>query len=548
MAASGLLAISLTFWNWATQAKFYTLHYVFVAGLFWLGLRTRRALVESLASGKAMSPRWPMSRWSGAVRLLHLLVFVTGLALTNHFLTFLLVPGIVVLLLSPLRYARDIVRVVVRHAGTLVLSLVLPLLLYLYLPIRASMNPLIEWGLPDTPGNFWRHITAQSYQGFFGGAEFGNHVVDAVIYAANQFGPWVGIVVLALMIVGLVYLWRSDRGLFAATGVMVLVSLIVVLNYNIREIVTYYVPVYMIMLWWAGLGVAQSILWIERRLSAGKDEGTGENTNYELRRVGLAVGAALVLVGLVVNWGAAGHRDNYTTELFVRNAFKNYGTNAVVLTNYWDLTSGSLYLQDVLDERRDVAVIDKSLLRQPFYLEYLERNYPELVSRNAGPFGEYKTLLNEWVATGRVPQGLSEAYLNVLDGFIGTNLGQRPVYADFVVAGGDAQEAEEVTALLQSRQSMLVPNGFGYRIGVSADDLRAQDPQFDLRGITSEKVALDEIELAVVALYPQFLQSVGAYMQNSAVEADKEVGARLLAQAQELQPLAARQDARPQLR
>jgi hypothetical protein len=93
-----------------------------------------------------------------------------------------------------------------------------------------------------------------------------------------------------------------------------------------------------------------------------------------------------------------------------------------------------------------------------------------------------------------------------------------------------------------------VPDGLGYRLAVSDDDLRAQDPQFDLRGITTERVPLDEIEAATIALYPPSLQAIGAYLQNSTAPEDKELGARLLAQAQELQPLAALQDARPRLR
>jgi hypothetical protein len=48
-----LLAVSLTFWNWATQAKFYGLHYIFVVALFWLGWRAHRALRAETAGGDA---------------------------------------------------------------------------------------------------------------------------------------------------------------------------------------------------------------------------------------------------------------------------------------------------------------------------------------------------------------------------------------------------------------------------------------------------------------------------------------------------------------
>ncbi|HET9494099.1 MAG TPA: DUF2723 domain-containing protein [Chloroflexia bacterium] len=543
IAAAGLLAVSLTFWNWATQAKFYTLHYAFAAALLWLALRVRGALA-SPTGGITTAPRWSPAAWPPAVRLLHLLAFLVGLSLTNHFLTFLLLPGIVVLLITPWRNARANLSVVLRHAVTLIAAALVPLLLYLYLPIRASADPLIEWGLPETWSNFWRHVTARGYQGFFGGGDLGSRLTDAFIYAANQFGPWLGLLLLVPVGIGLVHLWRADRGLLAATVVLALTHLVVVLNYSIREIVTYYVPLYMVVLWWAGVGVGRGVAWLYGRLAS---PGAAPSASPRSAAVALAVGVVLPLVALAVNWGDAGHRGNYTAELFARNAFKNFRQDAVVLTNYWDLTSTSFYLQHVLNERPDVTIIDKSTLRDPFYLEYLERAQPDVVSRNAA-FPEYKALLQEWIDSGRTPQRLPRAYLDVLNGFIDTNAGQRPVYFVFVAPAGDVQEREEIAALFQNRQNRLVPDGLGHRLAVTDDDLRAQDPQFDLRGITTDRVPLDEIEAATIALYPPSLEAIGAYMQNSTAPEDRELGERLLAQARELAPLAALQDARPRLR
>jgi len=583
LAAAGLLAVSLTFWNWATQAKFYPLHYAFVAGLFWIALRARRLMVADIAGNSthvaAGVARWPVSAWSPAIKALHLLAFMIGLSLTNHFLTFLLLPGLALLLLSSVRNSAQVLRRIAKHAGTLLIAGFIPLLLYLYLPLRAAMHPLIAWGLPDTWSTFWRQVTAQSYQGLFGTSSIGNHLADAFTYTGNQFGPWLGLVVLVPVVAGLGYLWSNDNGLLAATVTTALISLLAAVNYSIREIATYYVPFYMMALVWAGLGVAQGVVWVWSQLSLANDAGTtnhnpktanvanvakeahkpdtdgkqgnvGRAASIPWRNVAisLSLGALLPLAGLITNWGAAGHRDNYTAELFVRNAFKTVRPNAVVLSNYWDLTSANFYVQHVLHERPDVTLIDKSLLRQPFYVDYLERNYPDLISKNAGPFAAYKSLLNQWVTTGSVPRQLPTAYTEVLNGFIDTNLGSRPVYADFIIPAGDPQEQEEVHALLGNRQGQLVPDGYGYRIATSAEDMATQDPQFDLRGVASQKVPLDEIEASVVALYPRFLQEIGTYMQSSKSEADKQVGARLLAQAQELQPLTAFQDERPRRR
>ena len=88
VAAAGLLAVSITFWNWATQAKFYSLHFAFVAGLLWLALRTRRALDAAASSGLTLAPRWSPSAWPPAIRLLHLLALMAGLAYQSPFYGF----------------------------------------------------------------------------------------------------------------------------------------------------------------------------------------------------------------------------------------------------------------------------------------------------------------------------------------------------------------------------------------------------------------------------------------------------------------------------
>jgi len=538
LAAAGLLATSLTFWNWATQAKMYTLHYAFMVGLLWLALRTRRALLAEGVSMATNSPRWPPHSWSPAIRWLHLLALTTGLALTNHYLTFLLLPGIAVLLLAPAGPAGSPWRRIFRHTGTVAVAGLAPLLLYLYLPLRSSQHPLRDWGSPDNWGDFWRHVTAAEYSRLLGGTtDFGVHAIDGLVRAANQFGFWLGILLLVPAGAGLAYLWRIDRILLAATILTAGIDIIYCLNYQIREIDSYYVPSYIIVLCWAGLGVASAIRWARGRLpSLAAPAGV------------FAAGAVLPVLALLINWGAAGHRNDYTAELYVRNAFKNLRPNAVFLTNWWDLTSASFYFQNVLGERTDVLFIGTDMLRYPDYLEYLERNYPDMI-HNVAAFPEYKSLLRQWIDTGKTPRQLPTAYTEVMNSIVDTNLGQRPVYVAFIVPRGDLELTHETEAVLAPHRDRLVPDGFGYRIAGSANDKATTDPQFDLRGITDDRVPMDEVTAEVVSIYPTFLRQIGDYLTtNHPTPEGQQAGRRLLNQAAELQPLEAVGDDRPRLR
>jgi hypothetical protein len=372
LTASGLLACSLTFWNWATQAKMYTLHFAFMAGLLWLGLRARRALYQEVAAKAGPAPRWPPRAWSPGIRRTHGLALLAGLSMTNHYLSNLLWVGMAVLLLAPIGRAAPAFGRILRHAGTIIAAGLAPLLLYLYLPLRAGMQPLLDWGSPDTWGDFWRHVTVWQFSVYIGrdAAGLGGYIGDAAVFAANQLGLPLTLILLLPIGAGLLWLWRTDRGLLAATAVTAIIDLVYTLNYQIREVVVYYIPFYMIALFWAGLGVAWALDAARTRLPAARQAPAW---------AAFALGALLPLLGLIANWGTAGHLNDRTAEIFTRNAFKSFQPNAVVLTNSWDLVAGSYYLQHVRGERTDVAIIDKALFRYPFYVSYLERVYPDLI-------------------------------------------------------------------------------------------------------------------------------------------------------------------------
>ncbi len=106
-------------------AEVYTLHIFFVALMIWL-----------------------LWWWEERREFSILVVFalVTGLSFGNHLQTVMLAPGVFYLILSGDR------KVLLDGKRFLVLSLffILPLLVYLYLPIRTWAGAAIHWGDPDT--------------------------------------------------------------------------------------------------------------------------------------------------------------------------------------------------------------------------------------------------------------------------------------------------------------------------------------------------------------------------------------------------------------
>jgi len=133
----GVLAFIPVFWWQTVAAEVYTLHVFFVA------------LMMRLLWG------WEERR---EIFLLVVFALVTGLSFGNHLQTVMLAPGVFYLILSGDR------KVLLDGKRFVVLSLflVLPLLVYLYLPIRTWAGAAIHWGDQERWDRFRAHISGQT--------------------------------------------------------------------------------------------------------------------------------------------------------------------------------------------------------------------------------------------------------------------------------------------------------------------------------------------------------------------------------------------------
>jgi tetratricopeptide (TPR) repeat protein len=166
-AGAGVLAFIPVFWWQTVAAEVYAPHVFFVALMIWL-------LWE-----------WEVRR---EFSILLLFALVTGLSFGNHLQTVMLAPGVFYLILSADR------RVLWDGKRCLALCLffLLPLLVYLYLPIRTWAGTAIHWGDPDTWDRFWAHVSGQSHRGVYvfnlGMGEYSDRLKESLAVIWNQFG------------------------------------------------------------------------------------------------------------------------------------------------------------------------------------------------------------------------------------------------------------------------------------------------------------------------------------------------------------------------
>ncbi|MCC6167807.1 MAG: DUF2723 domain-containing protein [Caldilineaceae bacterium] len=242
-----LLGTNLTFWSQALIAEVYAPHMVLVLGV--------------LLAAQRLAPSAPgLPRAQVAARPLLILAGVVGLALTHHGMALLLMPGLALYLAWAGTGWRDLPRRVWVAAAALLLA---PLLLYLYIPLRAGpeASPWLHQRLGDgtldlyanTWAGFLHFLTGQSISVGFRDLAGALGQLPQAGWLWRYHFSWVGLVMMAL---GIGWLVRQRAWpVLALTGSYALLQQVFVLFYNIGDILVYYIPLYAVGALWAGFGL-----------------------------------------------------------------------------------------------------------------------------------------------------------------------------------------------------------------------------------------------------------------------------------------------------
>lgn len=252
--AAATFAVTPTLWSQAIIAEVYGLHIFFVVLIFYLLLS------------------WSEQR---RTRSLYLAALTFGLSLTHHSTTVLLAPAALVYVWLVDRQALRDGRLLLKALALLVL----PLLLYLYIPLRAPYTPYLR--LPLSEGrdlvlyeNTWSHFVYFVLGGPFGGSvdlsvQLGERLAEAWGLLRSEAGlPGV---ILALVGVLQLAVGRPRAGagrrraLLALTGLTYLASVAFNLIYTIGDIFVMYIPTYLVVVLWMAMGVGTLAALVQRQ-------------------------------------------------------------------------------------------------------------------------------------------------------------------------------------------------------------------------------------------------------------------------------------------
>ncbi len=418
--AALLTGFTATWWEQATGVEVYSLHALLLP---LLGLLFLRYMDQEEEKERSMALERPQTWSVGYTGRGLAFSVVLGIAFTNHLTTIHLAPAFLAYYFwslgfggwrndrptsghrSPARgaAARSLVRLLYLAPGFL-----LGLLPYLYLPIRASMQPRFAWGNPHTLENFVRHVTGQVFQVYMfeSSTAFQNRTSLFLGNLPGEFA-YVGLI---LAVVGAVLMARRNARLFAWTALIIAACILHAGNYDIMEIAPYYMAAVLAL----GIWCAAGYQWVYEKIGT---------------LPALSVAALIAVGGCALNYGPSNERPNRLVEDMTINMLRTLPHNAIIFSSQWDFwVAGSYYMQGVEKMRQDVLVIDQELLRRTWYLDELQANYPEFMERVAPEVERFRREVRPFDQGEPFdPNVIQSAYIGMIDAIIDRNIALRPI-------------------------------------------------------------------------------------------------------------------------
>ena len=261
--AATLFALSPAWWSQATIAEVYALHGLFVILFLYLLLRWEEARsqgagVRGQGSGirsqeSGVRDRLPASSFqlpASSDRWLAAAAFVFGLGIAHHRMIALMLPAALVFIFWT---DPGLIRQPRRWVAPLLCAFI-PLLLYLYLPMRGKTVTSLDGTFVPTLAGTLDWITARGYSIFLTGNPFGVERNASSIIAL--FLDQLGVLTVAAAIMGLVTAWKFSRRRYVFLLLATITQVAFASAYKVQDVEVFFLPALMLTAVWAAWGLA----------------------------------------------------------------------------------------------------------------------------------------------------------------------------------------------------------------------------------------------------------------------------------------------------
>lgn len=365
---SFLLAFSYHFWLYSLVAEVHSLNTFFIAVIILIAIIILKKPAQNL---------------------FYILALIFGLALTNHYTVLLTLPALLFLIFTtnPKSFFQ------IKHLIFAFSLFLVGLLPYLYLPIRASRNPVLNWGDPDTLGNFLNVLLRKDYgvlREFAGGG--GLNFDGLLPYFSSLFLDFTGIGFL-LGLLGCYFTFRANKKLFSFLFLVFLFLgpiLILLTGEPVVNILTnaalewFFSASQLVWSIFIGIGFVAIVTFLPKRA-----------------KVAGFIWVLLLPILIFFNYSKVNQSQNFLYESFGKQIFASLPENSIVLTFGDKISMISTYLQVAEQLRPDISFVKFTFLPDSWYIQSLNRRYPNL----AFPYDKFENKqLTEVEAAGIICQ------------------------------------------------------------------------------------------------------------------------------------------------
>jgi len=458
------LAFSKTFWFQSTSVEVYSFH-LLLLNLIILSLI--KAYVNNNDKPENLKPKsW---LW---------FAFFLALGFTNHMTTLLILPAVAYLYFDKWRFSK---QSLIRIGFMLLIFFPVLIIIYSYFPIRAAQQPYLNWGNPVDWERIYRHISGFQYQVW---------LFTSTDAAKKQFEYFLQkifseySITYIIIVIGILSSLIKYKKLFVLFTLSFVFTVLYSINYDINDIDAYFLLAYVSLAFFGVLGFAKVFYEL--------------SNNKTVRQAAIIVLLTPVLIQAYVNFDKIDQSNVYIYEDYTQALMNSVEKDAIIFSYQWDyFLSASYYYQFVEDFRRDVAVIDKELLRRSWYYVQLDTKYPGLLDGVKSDIESFLEALKPFERKQQYDGNLLEVlFKRIMTNLVSTTRDKREFYVAPEVVQNEMQRGEFVLPEGYS----IVPHLFLFKVTNSQKYIPAPNPAFKIRIPERKDIYVSAIENFVAGM------------------------------------------------
>lgn len=438
-----MLAFSKTFWFQGTSVEVYSLHLFLIS-----------AIILSLIYSYTRNDNEYKLKYSW-------MVFALALAFgfSNHMTTLLILPAAAFLYFNKYGLKKEVLKGI---GIMLLLFFPLLILIYIYLPLRASTSPALNWGNPVNLENILRHISGKQYQVwlFSSTAAAKKQLEYFVTNLPSEFS-----LTLIFAAIGIIVSFIYARKLFYFISAAFLFTVLYSINYDINDIDSYFLLANISLGFFSLFGIIQILKLIH------------------FKKYSYLIGTAAILlfigVEFFINLKVTDQSKTFTFQDYTKSVLSSTLPNSLILSYQWDyLISPSYYFQIVEGYRKDVTIIDKELLRRSWYYNQIKSSNKHVL---AGLDNEVNMFVNALRPFERSedfdPNLLERLYRTIITKLITENFDRMNVYIAPELVENEMQKGE----LVLPEGFTIVPDNLLFKVVKDKKYFASKQPDFQIR-------------------------------------------------------------------